>query len=216
MATSFRTLFDYFLNKVNDRQICSLLTDEDLINILNLYQKDSTSVYFKIIKQDVTDIKSPEFYRQSFTGDDVEVNFVISQWSSGDLDISTEPYCEVDGVILTNGVDYTFNISNLTFTLTNPPVTDAEISCGYDFVGEYNGDYTDEELWVIASGMVYSWSSSKYYNSENLKNRMSTKDFKTFSPAELLNRMNELRVRAKYELRQDTVSYSFNDFTGFN
>lgn len=215
MATSNRTLFDYFLNKVEDRDLCKLLTDEDIINILDMYRKNTTSLYFTIIKTDISSVKSPEFYRQDFNGDGIETEFTISQWSSGEVDESTKPYCEVDGTILTKDVEYTFDINTNTFTLLTAPALNADVKCGYDFLGEFNESLADDELWVIASGMLYAWTSSKYYRSENLKNRMSSKDFKTFSPAKLLDSLNELRKRAMYELRQDTVRYSFKGFNGF-
>lgn len=216
MAVSNRTLFDYFLEKINDRKICSLLTDEDLIEILNLYRKNATSVYFKIINIDVTDVKEPEFYRQYFVGDNIQVNYVIAHWSDGEVDESTVPFCKVNDTILEENVDYTFDINTLTFTLYVASILDATIECGYDFVGEFNNDLSDEELWVIATAMVYVWTSSKYYNADNLKNRMSPKDFKTFSPANLLKEMTVLRKRSAVELRQEVNCYSYNDFQGFN
>lgn len=216
MATSNRTLFDYFLNKVDDRDLCSLLTDQDIIEILDLYRKNTTSLYFTIIKTDISSVKPPEFYRQDFVGDDVETEFTISQWSDGEVEESTEPYCEVDSIILEKDVDYTFDINTLIFSLLVAPALNADVKCGYDFVGEFDNDLTDDELWVIASGMVYAWTSSKYYKSENMKNRMSSKDFKTFSPAKLLDSLRDLRARAMYEFRQDRVIYSFKDFEGFS
>ena len=216
MATSWKTLYDYFLSKVRDRQLCSIITIEDMLDIMEIYKTDSTNSYFKIINQDVTDKKSPEFYRQDFTADGLTADFTISKWSDGELEISTAPFCEVDGVILQEDVGYTFDINTLTFTLTNTPLEDIEVVCGFDFVGEYNGDFTEEELFIIATGMVYSWTSHKYYNADNLRNRMSTKDFNTFSPANLLEKLGETRDRADRELRRAIISYSFNEFTGFN
>lgn len=217
MATSNRDIFDRFLDKVSDRQLCSLLTDEDIINILNMYMGNSTSSYLKHLNQDVANKLLPEFYRQDFTGNDILTQFTISQWSSGNIAKSTVPYFSVDGVVLVLNIDYTFDLNTLTFTTLTPPVLNSEIEAGYDFIGEFNDTFTDEEMWLIASGMVMSWTSSKYYNVENFRNKMGTKDFKIFSTANLLKSMNQLRNQAFHELRQRRVEYSYgSDFAGFN
>lgn len=53
-------------------------------------------------------------------------------------------------------------------------------------------DDIDEDLqYVLACGMAYFWVNPKVANTENLHNVMNTKDFQSFSPAELLLRMNE-------------------------
>jgi len=216
MATSKRDIYTKFLSKIDDRDLCRLLTEEDMIEILGLRMNESLSVYFKIINQNVSINTSAEFFRESFLGDNINVNFTISQWSVGTLTQSTEPYCSVAGAVLVKNIDYTFDLSTLTFTLIATPELNASVKCGYNFTGEFEATFTDEEEWVTAIGMVLAWSSDNVYVVNKMKNRLTSKDFSSFSPANLLDKLLQLRDRATYEIRDAKNSYSYNGFSGFN
>lgn len=218
MATSKKDIYNKFLSKVDDRDLCRLLTDVEIIEILSLRLDESLSVYFKIIKQDVgiSNQTQPEFFRESFIGDGNNKVFTISQWSSGTLDQSTEPYFEFNDVELTKDVEYTFDENTLEYTLVSAPLSTDSISGGYNFSGEFNDTFTPQEEWITAIGMVLAWSSDKYYKLKRLTDPLTPKDFSSHSPANLLDKIKDLRERATYEIRDAKNSYSYDGFSGFN
>lgn len=93
--------------------------------------------------------------------------------------------------------------------------------CKYDFsttaddrVREFNVEVADEDLDelldIISEGMLVQWMKPYVYRQESLENVLSTKDFTTYSPAELL-----LRIRGAYDSAQKDFTnmmreYSYN------
>lgn len=210
MSTSYKEIFDRFLLLIDDRTLCSLLSDEDMTSILNLFLNKSASVYFKVCTKDLTDRENPDFYRQEFTGNGVLTTFTISQYP-------TDPHADsIDDICLVNGnpTTFTFNDSTLVFTLSPAPT--GIVTCGYDFIGQFNEDLTDEELNILAAGMVIVWTSSILRNETKLKNKLTTLDYRTFSPGNLIEKLKDLRKQSLIEMRDLVNSYSFNGFTGFN
>ena len=218
MATSKRNIYNKFLSKIDDRDLCRLLTDEEIIEILEMRLDESLSVYFKIIKKDVlsTNQSSPSFYRQAFTGDGINTIFTISEWSIGTLEKSTESYFIKNGDRLIDGTDYVFDLNTLTFTLSIAPLLTDVIKGGYDFSGEFFDTFTSQEEWITAIGMVLCWSSDKYFKLKRLTDGLTPKDFSSHSPANLLDKIKDLRERATYEIREAKNSYSYDGFSGFN
>lgn len=76
---------------------------------------------------------------------------------------------------------------------------------------QYNNELTDEIKEILATGEVYYWISPKVVNTELLKNSLSTKDFSTYSPANLLKEMQSLRTSLKSEFKQKIVDYSYRN-----
>lgn len=60
-----------------------------------------------------------------------------------------------------------------------------------DSESQFTADLTDLEIDIISEIMVENWLKPKLNNSELLRNRLSTKDFSQFSPANLLNAVRE-------------------------
>ena len=210
MSTSNRKIFNKFLTLINDRTLCSLISDEDMTTLIETFLNESASVRFKKCKKDLTDKEDSDFYRQEFAGNGILTTFTISQYPTNPNVDSIEMVCLVNG----NPTTFTFNDSTLVFTLSPAPT--GIVTCGYDFIGQMNENLDDEEMWILAWGMISSWNSDKVYNESKLKVKLTTLDYKTFSPANLLDKLIELRRRSLIEIRDLTVSYSFNDFTGFN
>jgi len=218
MPTSNKTLFDKFLSRIKDRDICKLLTEEEFVELLDMRKNHSLSVYFTNIKTDTEDVLEPEFYREEKIGDDIETNFTISHWSDGQLDISTVPYVTIDGDLKILGTDYTFDVNTLTYSFTIAPILNSVVEVGYDFIGEFINELTDEEIWITTSGMLLSWLNDKVYNTELMKNRMSPKDFQVFSPANLLDKMTKLLERTRRDVRRESLGYSYgkpSEFKGY-
>lgn len=83
-----------------------------------------------------------------------------------------------------------------------------------DVVREFNVEIADEDLDevldIVSEGMLVHWMKPYAYRQESLENVLNTRDFSTYSPAELL-----LRVRNAYESAQKDFTnmvreYSYN------
>jgi len=211
LATSKMEVFNKFLALVNDSSICSLLTDEDMTRLLSLFLSESSSIRFKNCKKNLSDATNAVFYRENFTGDGATTSFVIAQYPATPNEDSIELFATVSGT----DVSYTFTEATKTFVLASTPTLGVPIILGYDDVGQFNETLNDEEQWILAHGMIISWQSDKLNHNKLLSNRLTSKDFKSFSPAMLLDKMILLRKQSLTEIRRLIVSYSFNDFTGF-
>jgi len=211
MATSKMEVFNRFLNLINDADICSLLTDQDMTELLEFFLKRSAHVEFKNCKKDLSDATDAVFYRENFTGNGTTTTYAIAQYPATPNVLSVSQFAQVAGIDVT----YTFTEATKTFVLSATPTSGAAIVLGYDDVGQFNVDLSEEEMWILAHGMILSWQSAKIRHSSMLKNRLTPKDFKSFSPANLLEKMLELQKYSQTEMRRLIVKYSFNGFTGF-
>lgn len=215
MSTSWSKVFDNFLILVDDRELCSLLTDEQMTEILRLYLNESYSTRFKNCRKDLTDIEEPEFYTQSFVADGNSNEFVISQYPTNPNEDAITMTCTVNGVNAT----FTFNDVTKKFTISSTLSASDDVVCGYEFVGQFN-DLSDEEeeiCWILAHGMIIAWQSHIINNEKKMRERLTSKDFHSLhSPANLLEKLMLLRKESLKLYRDLVVSYSFNSFDGFN
>lgn len=82
-----------------------------------------------------------------------------------------------------------------------------------DAVDEVEGIYLEtldsDEIEILALGVAFYWMSSKALDSELLKNKLSSKDFTAFSPANLLKEVNALRSEVKGDFDSAIVKYSY-------
>ena len=78
--------------------------------------------------------------------------------------------------------------------------------CQYDF--STTGTSTLNTL--VSEGMVVQWLKPYVYKQELLENAINTKDFTTYSPAELLLRVGNAYADAKKDYTQMIREYSFN------
>lgn len=67
----------------------------------------------------------------------------------------------------------------------------------------------DEILNIISEGMVCQWLKIYVNKQENLENVLNTRDFTTYSPAELLLRVGNAYSQAKKDFVQMIREYSF-------
>ena len=68
----------------------------------------------------------------------------------------------------------------------------------------------DELIEIISEGMIVQWLKPYVYKQEILENALSTADFSTYSPAELLNRVRETYTNAQKNYTQMIREYSYN------
>lgn len=91
--------------------------------------------------------------------------------------------------------------------------------CKYDLsmcdelIREYTADFAesdiDEIVEIISEGMVVQWMKPYAYQQENLQNAINTRDYQTYSPAELLTRIGNAYKKAQHDYTQMIREYSY-------
>lgn len=93
--------------------------------------------------------------------------------------------------------------------------------CVFDLVGsaedesrEFTADIpetdADELLEIISEGMVVQWLKPYLYKQELLESVLNTRDFTTYSPAEMLTRVGNAYQNAQKDYTQMVREYSYN------
>ncbi len=94
-------------------------------------------------------------------------------------------------------------------------------NCKYDLsstsdddIREFDVDIEDEDIDelsdIISEGMIVQWLKSYTYKQELLENILNTRDFTTYSPAELLYRVGNAYSKAQKDYTQMIREYSYN------
>lgn len=68
----------------------------------------------------------------------------------------------------------------------------------------------DEIVDIVSEGMVVQWLKPYVYKQELLENVLNTRDFTTYSPAELLMRVGNAYAKAQKDYTQMIREYSYN------
>lgn len=68
----------------------------------------------------------------------------------------------------------------------------------------------DELADIVSEGMLVQWLKPFVYKQELLENVLNTKDFTTYSPAELLMRVGNAYSKVQKDYTQKIREYSFN------
>lgn len=98
-------------------------------------------------------------------------------------------------------------------------IADFQHSCRFDLTKydlvkeEFEATLENEELEILATGIQYHWLNAKMLDVRLLKNKISSKDYTTYSPANLLKVITELRneVRTNYRGLINTYSFRYSD-----
>lgn len=80
---------------------------------------------------------------------------------------------------------------------------------------QFNNDLTQEEQWIIATGMVLSWLEPKIKREELLRASISDRDYKESSHANQLEKLMNLEDITRRKMKKYIISYTHNDFDGF-
>lgn len=94
-------------------------------------------------------------------------------------------------------------------------------NCKYDLTGtandtlrEFSVDVDDNDIDeivdIVSEGMVVQWMKPYLHRQELLENTISTRDFQTFSPAELLLRVGNAYKETQANFTQMIREYSYN------
>ncbi len=74
---------------------------------------------------------------------------------------------------------------------------------------QFNQDLDHECIQILALGIAAYWMSSKTLNSELLRNKLSTKEYSYFSPANLLGEVQTLRDTVMREFKSAIIRYTY-------
>lgn len=75
----------------------------------------------------------------------------------------------------------------------------------------FNADLTYFEIDIISELMVEAWCKPRLYNLDLFRNKLNTKDFTTFSPANLLEKIREVYELSHKRARSMINEYSFRE-----
>ena len=79
---------------------------------------------------------------------------------------------------------------------------------------EYTADFAEEDIDeivdIISEGMIVQWLKPYVYQQELLQNVLNTRDYTTYSPAELLLRVGNAYKQAQKDYIQMVREYSYN------
>ena len=79
-----------------------------------------------------------------------------------------------------------------------------------EFRVEIPEDDLDEILDIVSEGMLVQWMKQYITKQENLENILSTRDFSTYSPAALLQRVREVHDSIRKDFTNMMREYSYN------
>jgi len=86
-----------------------------------------------------------------------------------------------------------------------------KLSSKDDVAREYTEELTTEEIEILAYGMVISWITPKVNSLDNLKQKMSTKDYKIYSQANQLDKMVNLKSESERKVNIMINSYTYTE-----
>ena len=75
---------------------------------------------------------------------------------------------------------------------------------------QFNETLDDEEIEILALGILWNYLSPKIYTGELMKQSLSSKDYKLFSQANFLKELRQLRDDTKRDMNELLVSYSYS------
>lgn len=75
---------------------------------------------------------------------------------------------------------------------------------------DINNDDINELVDILSEGMVVEWLKPYVYRQELLENVINTRDFQTYSPAELLMRVGNAYAKSQKDFTQMIREYSYN------
>jgi len=85
---------------------------------------------------------------------------------------------------------------------------------GDDVIREFDVEIAAEDLDeltdIISEGMLVQWMKPYVYKQENLENVLNTRDFTSYSPAELLLRVSGAHKQARKDFTNMMREYSYN------
>ena len=78
------------------------------------------------------------------------------------------------------------------------------------FLADIPADELDEIVDIVSEGMLEQWMKPYVYRQENLENLLNSRDFTTYSPAELLLRVGNAHAKVQKDYTNMIREYSYN------
>lgn len=135
----------------------------------------------------------------------------------------TTPYSVLYDSVLSKVKDYDFlsltesEVYEIMFDYIRPAIVKFK-SCKQNLKNRddlcecFNFELTDDEVEILSDFMVVTYLDSNYIRvPAAMKQQLSSKDFNTFSPAELLGKVTSVRNKYMQEAKQTMVDYSYRD-----
>lgn len=94
-------------------------------------------------------------------------------------------------------------------------ISDFQHSCSVDItkydleLEQFDNELDNEMVEILAMGILYYWLSANAMNKELFKNRIHSSDYNSYSPANLLKEMREIRDSIEQEYKGKINTYSF-------
>lgn len=211
MSVPYTNIFNKFNLLIDDPVLFADLNDEEYTILLEMFLNKSKSVHFKYIQDELDNYQSSDFYTKTFEYEYLD-EFEIERYPQNPNSDAIELICKVND---TDVEDYVFDSDNLEFIINETLDVGDEVVCGYNFYGQFNEDIVDEIQWILATGMKLTWIERKLYAEQGLRNHWNNKDYSIHSPANLLEKLTNLKKETQRDLDRMIVSYTFNDFEGF-
>lgn len=137
------------------------------------------------------------------------------------------PYDVFTGAFLSKVTEFDFanmddlERSNLIDGYMKRAIASFKKICKYDFSSTGNDttrafdidvpeEDIDELADIISEGMLVQWMKPFTYKQENLESVLNTRDFTTYSPAELLMRIGNAYAAARKDFTNMMREYSYN------
>lgn len=82
-----------------------------------------------------------------------------------------------------------------------------------DSLARFNVDLSPQEIEILALGMTMHWLYPQVMNTDLLRNSLNTKDYTTFSPSNLLDKMSALfaNTEKRFISKMNLYSYRHGD-----
>lgn len=136
--------------------------------------------------------------------------------------IST-PYSVLYDSVLSKVKDYDFlslsqsDVYSIMFDYIRPAIVKFK-SCKQDLknrddlIGQFNIELSDSEIEILSDYMVVVYIDANYIRvPAAMKQQLSSKDFNTFSPSALLEKVTAVRNKYMQEAKQMMIDYSYEN-----
>ena len=207
MATPFSDVYDNFLNRITDFSFLSNsfanLPTYEFYDDMYKYLKIATGDFYSDCYKDLSDYDAYSYTEYSLTGDG-GATYTLSSAPPTD---ETSTYISVDDVEVEgferDGDDITFDTS---------VTVGADILVATYNVGQFTADLNWTELNILGNMMVIPFLQQQLFNTQLLVDHQYSPDFKSYSPAERMNQINnalksqDIRIEkllSKYAYGQD-------------
>lgn len=79
----------------------------------------------------------------------------------------------------------------------------------------FNRELTNEEILILATGMVCHYLEPKILREENMEQIVTSRDFNRLSGANMLDKLLKLKEEKRKDFERRQRRYEFNNFKGF-